>query len=119
MPLLAVTYLMYVYMLIFMECSYGLHKDVEGSLGMAVGQVGLLSLLYCTLLPARVDGFTRLSYFLQGCSVVVVLRIPLRGRVVLWSRIFHFFLLSCPIRFQSFLEITMEPIFRCFTCQVY
>jgi len=29
---------------------FGLHKDVEGSLGMAVGQVGLLSLLYCTLL---------------------------------------------------------------------
>jgi len=38
----------------------GLHKDVEGSVGMAVGRVGLLSLLYCTLLPAGVDGFTRL-----------------------------------------------------------
>jgi hypothetical protein len=41
--------------------TFGLYKDVEGSLGMAVGQVGLLSLLYCTLLPAGLDGFTRLK----------------------------------------------------------
>jgi len=39
-----------------LECTYGLHKDVEGFLGMAVGRVGLLSLLYCILLPAGVDG---------------------------------------------------------------
>ena len=32
--------------------TFGLYKDVEGSLGMAVGRVGLLSLLYCTLLPS-------------------------------------------------------------------
>jgi len=48
---------------LFLECTYSLHKDVEGSLRMAVGQVGLPSLLYCNLLPAGVDGFTRLSYF--------------------------------------------------------
>jgi len=66
MPLLAVTYLMYLYMWIFLECPYGLHLDVEGYLGMAVGRVGLLSLLCCTLLAAWVDGFTRLSYFYGG-----------------------------------------------------
>ena len=57
---------MYVFMWVFLECTYGLHKDVEGSLRMAVGRVGFLSLLYCTLLPAGVDGFTRLSYFYVG-----------------------------------------------------
>jgi hypothetical protein len=39
-------------------CAVVLHKDVERSLGMAVNQVGLLSDVYCTLLPAGVDGFT-------------------------------------------------------------
>ena len=38
---------------------FGLHRDVEGTLGMAMGQVGLLSLLHCALLPGGVDGFTR------------------------------------------------------------
>ena len=38
---------------------FALHKHVEGSLGLAVGRVGLLSLLYCTILAAGVDGFTQ------------------------------------------------------------
>jgi len=46
-----------------LECTYGFLEIVEGSLGVAVGRVGLLSLLYFTLLRAGVDGFTWLSYF--------------------------------------------------------
>jgi hypothetical protein len=36
--------------------------------------------------------FYMTELFLQGCSVVVVLCIPLMGRVVIWPRIFHFLL---------------------------
>jgi hypothetical protein len=61
----------------FLECTYGLHTDVGGSLGMAVGRVGLLSLLYCTLLPAGVDGFTRLSYFYGGVLTLCFLSLRL------------------------------------------
>jgi hypothetical protein len=38
--------------------------------------------------------FHMTELFLWGCYVVVVLHIPLRGRVVLQSRISHFFLPS-------------------------
>jgi len=78
----------------FLDCTYNLHKDVERSLGMAVGRVGLLSLF--VLYPPSCQGgwFYTTELLLRGCSVVVVLLILLRGRVVLWSRIFHFFLPS-------------------------
>ena len=78
----------------FLECTYGLHNDVDGSLGMAVGPVGFLSLLYCSPPSCRGGWFHKTELFLRGCSVVVVLRIPLKGRVVIWSRISPFFLPS-------------------------
>ena len=37
--------------------SSGFLEVVVGSLGAAVGRVGLLSLMWCTLLRAGVDGF--------------------------------------------------------------
>jgi hypothetical protein len=83
MPLLAVTCLIYVYMWIFFSVLTVYTRMWKGPSEWRLCRVGL-PLLYCTLLPAWVDGFTR-QLFLRGCSVVV-LRIPLRGRVVLWSR---------------------------------
>ena len=96
-----------------LEATHGFPDVVEGSLGAAVVRVGLLSLLCCTL-RAVMDGFTRLDYF-TGYSVVV-LCIPLRGRVVILSGIFNFFLGSVSLMcFLALVSLYMRKVSNMFS----
>ena len=91
----------------------GFSAVVEGSLGAVVGRVGLLSLLYCNPPSCWNGWFHMTELFLQGCSAVVVLCIPLRGRVVIWSRIFNFFLPS--VWFSALVSLYMCKLSNVFS----
>ena len=59
------------------------------------GGSGWASVPFVLYPPSCQSGWFHMTeLFLRGCTVVVVLRILLRGCVVLWSLISHFFLPS-------------------------
>ena len=80
--ILVVIIYMCISMWVLLTCTYDFLEVVVGSLGAAVGEFGLLSLLLCSLLRARVDGFTRLSYF-TGVFYSYSAVYPSSGRVVI------------------------------------
>ena len=72
---------MWVLAEVYLEFFSGL---LVGSLGAVVGRVGLLSLFVVYPPSCRGGWFHTTELFLRGCSVVVVLCVPLMGCVLVW-----------------------------------